>query len=344
IQMLHRALSATQKSLQKEQAKANYILSSMSEGFVLLDKQKNILLCNNSAQEFFACPNQPETIYNLTRHKKLLTAIDNAGSGGQSSILDVKLTRHAKVYVRPSRAAGNTSGVTMLLVDMTAEKELETKKRDFFTNASHELKTPITSIIGFSEMLNQNLIKGEDEKKAAMQRIEAEAKRMSGLINDILTISRLESDGKRNLAQFDFSDVAREAIDALAPQAVGIEINADLTPLICRADKRQLYDLCVNLIENAVKYNKPNGDVFVSAAKKGGNLVFTVKDTGIGIPAEYQTRIFERFFRVDEMRQIAGTGLGLSIVKHIVGSYNGNISLQSCNNAGTEIVVMLPLL
>jgi len=231
----------------------------------------------------------------------------------------------------------------------TVADPLEQQKRDFFSNASHELKTPVTSILGFSEMLNKNMVKGEQEKADIMRRIETEAKRMSALISDILTVSKLESNaGVPEYAEFDLADVVRDAVDSVSPIAddTTIAINTDLDDIIYRANRRQMYELCVNLIENAVKYNVPDGQVDISLKRENGDVILTVKDTGIGIPPEYQARVFERFFRADYGRdkKVGGTGLGLSIVKHIVSIYGGKITLQSKQGEGTVVIASLPVL
>jgi len=237
------------------------------------------------------------------------------------------------------------------IVDVTVEKKMEQQKRDFFSNASHELKTPVTSIVGFTEMLNKGMVTGEDEKAVILNRLETEAKRLSGLIKDILTISMLESSNvPTECTEFNFADVVREAVGAVSSVKDGtaIDISMDLEDVPYRADKRQIYDLCVNLIENAVKYNKPHGKVNVRVAAASGagdaqHVVLTVQDTGIGIPPEDQARVFERFFRVDSGRdkKVGGTGLGLAIVKHIVSHYGGKITLQSKKDIGTTITVVL---
>ncbi|MDR1892787.1 MAG: hypothetical protein LBQ48_07245 [Oscillospiraceae bacterium] len=337
--------------LQGEREKVDYILSNMAEGFILLDGDMNILLCNNSARGFFSCKNNIglESIYHLTRNQSIISAVRSALNDGRSSMFDLKLKEGliANIYISPSITTESETGATMLIVDMTAEKQLEQQKRDFFSNASHELKTPITSILGFSEMLNKDMVKSERERTAIMSRIETEAKRMSELIGDILTISKLESNGaRREYTDVNFSEVIREAVSAVSPvyDGTAIEINMDLDQIFYRADQRQIYELCVNLIENAVKYNKPDGKVTISLKAEKNHAVLTVEDTGIGIPPEYQARVFERFFRVDYGRdkKIGGTGLGLSIVKHIVNIYGGKITLQSNRDGGTVITVSLP--
>ena len=232
------------------------------------------------------------------------------------------------------------------------EQQLEQKKQDFFSNAAHELKTPITSILGFSEMLSSGLVENNDE---IIKRIESEAKNLSALIDDMLTVSRLEPDQiSENRVDVNFGDIVNEAVasfESLADSSVdnssrnsNVTIKLDVQDIVFRADKKHLFQMCTNLIENAVKYNKPDGTVYISLKSNTDSIILCVRDTGIGISPEHQSRIFERFFRVDYGRdkRVGGTGLGLAIVKHIVDLYGGNISLASTLGEGTEIVVEFP--
>ncbi len=350
LRELLRKITDSNLRLREEREKVDYILSNMAEGFILLDGQKNVLLCNTSAREFFSGADgpKPKSIYHLTRNQTIINAVQSALDSGQSSVFDLKIREDliVNVYISPM-AAGSEAGVTVLLVDMTAEKQLLQQKRDFFSNASHELKTPITSILGFSEMLDKGIVADEDEKSDVIKRIETEAKRLSELIGDILTISKLESGGEHmEYADMELSGIVKEAVNAVSPlkDNTAIEIETELEEVSYRADRRQIYELLVNLIENAVKYNKPGGRVFVSLKAENGGAVLTVRDTGIGISPEYQARVFERFFRVDYGRdkKVGGTGLGLSIVKHIVSLYGGKISLKSKKGEGTSVTVFLP--
>ncbi|MCL2088628.1 MAG: ATP-binding protein [Oscillospiraceae bacterium] len=352
LQDLLQRISDSKIKLQDEQKKIDTILGSIAEGFVLVNSRRNILLCNNSAREFLGAGSQTRLndIYNLTRDKTIGNALQSAIDSTQSSVFDLRSDgdRTINVYISPSKVADNEMGATMLLVDVTTERRLEQQKRDFFSNASHELKTPITSILGFSEMLNKDMVKSQEEKADIMSRIETEAKRMSELIGDILTISKLETNREdREHTEVDFGRVITDAVSSLSPvkDDTAITINTDFDDILYRADRRQLYELCINLIENAVKYNKPNGSVDITLKKQGRSVVLTVKDTGIGIPLEYQPRVFERFYRVDYGRdkKVGGTGLGLSIVKHIAGIYGGKISLQSKKDEGTAVTVWLPV-
>ena len=221
-------------------------------------------------------------------------------------------------------------------------------RQEFFSNASHELKTPITSIQGYAELLESGMIQDEATKADFASRIKKEAVRMTGLINDILMISRLES----KEAEVTFSDVRisvllEEIVDSLIPEAAEAQvvIHVDCQPLMIHANLQQMRELLTNLISNAVKYNRPGGQVWVNIRETDGQMVIRVKDNGVGIPSDSLDRIFERFYRVDKgrSRKQGGTGLGLSIVKHIVNFYHGTIHVSSEPDIGSEFTVFLPM-
>lgn len=230
----------------------------------------------------------------------------------------------------------------------TEEIEFERMVRqEFFSNASHELKTPITSIRGYTELLLGGFTTDESTSEEFMKRILAETESMTNLINDILLISRLETrDYERETTEIRMTMLLQDIIKTLEPIAAkqGVELQTDCRPVIVRANKQHLKELLLNLIGNAIKYNKPNGMVYVTITTLGRDLIIEVKDTGIGIPKESLVRVFERFYRVDKgrSRKVDGTGLGLSIVKHIVNYYGGNITLDSKLNVGSTFTVRLP--
>jgi len=355
IEPLLQQISDSRQSLLLEQEKTNHILSNMAEGFILIDHNENILLCNHSAKNFFNCKHDviSQSILTLINDKSVNIAVDKALAKEQSSIFEMWLREDLilNVYVSPTGKNSlqpDVSGATLLFVDTTNEKQLEKQKRDFFSNASHELKTPITSILGFSEMINQNIIQTDGEKDNVLKRIETEARRMSELINDLLMISNLEAKNmSAEYADFNLKVVLLEAVASISPinnnETVQIDLNSD--DIMVYANKRQLYEMCVNLIENAVKYNKPGGKVSIELKAKKHHAILKVRDTGIGIPLEHQARVFERFFRVDYGRdkKVGGSGLGLSIVKHIVNMHNGEITLRSKKGMGTTIGISLPI-
>ncbi|MDI9243128.1 sensor histidine kinase [Fusibacillus kribbianus] len=230
-------------------------------------------------------------------------------------------------------------------------KKLELERivrQEFFSNASHELKTPITSIKGYTELLGSGLITKEEVREDFLRRIGVEADNMTSLINDILMISRLETkDVEEEMAVLQICPIVDDVLSSLEPVAAdyGVKIYAECEPLKVNASLRQLKELLNNLLMNAVKYNKPDGVVRLTVSSDMEDLVIVVSDTGMGIPKEAQSRVFERFYRVDKGRskKLGGTGLGLSIVKHIVNYYGGTIGLESQVDVGTTFTVRLPI-
>lgn len=231
-------------------------------------------------------------------------------------------------------------------------KKIEFEKmirQEFFTNASHELKTPITSIKGYIELLENGMATDDNMKKEFMARIKKEAKNMAILINDILMISRLETkDAEVSITNIRICPMVNELIESLKPLAAENEVTIEMNckPIVLKANHGQMRELFNNLIINAIKYNKPKGKVKITVTEEGGNdFIFIVEDTGVGIPEDLKLRIFERFYRVDKGRskKMGGTGLGLSIVKHIVNYYNGSIELYSEVGKGSKFTVRIPI-
>ncbi len=220
-------------------------------------------------------------------------------------------------------------------------------RQEFFSNASHELKTPLTSVRGYLELLENDMVANEDMKKDFLARIKKETENMTNLINDILMISRLETkEAEVILSEVRLAPLVKEVCSSLEPLAREYKINVaiDCRPITMIANIQQLRELFSNLITNAIKYNKPEGKVWVTVTTEADEIVIIVKDTGVGIPEDAKQRIFERFFRVDKGRskKVGGTGLGLSIVKHIVNYYNGSIEVESKIGEGTKFTVHLP--
>jgi two-component system phosphate regulon sensor histidine kinase PhoR len=351
LRELLQQLSDSHHHLAAEQEKVDTILSNMAEGFVLLDSQGNVLLCNNAARDFFSVSQATsvETIHNLTREKAIMDAISSAIEDDQVSIFDMELgaASVATLYVSSSRVASGERGATLLIMDTTAEKHLEQKKRDLYSDASHELKTPITSILGFSEMLSSGMVKGKKDKADTIGRIQVEASRMSDLVNDILTISQLESPDDVSIpTPFQAHEVLHDVISSLSwiKDDTHLTLTEDIDEVMLYGDPRQFFHLCMNVLDNAIKYNRPGGSVRVELKERDKNVELRVEDTGIGIPSQDQVRVFDRFFRVDSARnrKTGGSGLGLAIVKHIVSLYQGSISLFSKAGSGTTLIITLP--
>jgi two-component system phosphate regulon sensor histidine kinase PhoR len=220
-------------------------------------------------------------------------------------------------------------------------------RQEFFSNASHELKTPLTSVRGYLELLENNIVVDEKMKKDFLARIKKETINMTSLINDILMISRLETkEAEVTLSDVRLTPLVKEVCTSLEPLAKEYQVTVatNCRPLMIYANTQQLRELFNNLIINAIKYNKPEGMVWVTVTAEQNEIIITVEDTGVGIPEDAKVRIFERFYRVDKGRskRVGGTGLGLSIVKHIVNYYNGSIEVQSKVNEGTKFTVRLP--
>ena len=236
----------------------------------------------------------------------------------------------------------NTIGIVITLADITDIKRLENMRSQFVANVSHELKTPLTSIKGFSETLKY--VDDNKTRKKFLDIINKEADRLSRLINDILILSNIENMKVTRMEKFKPMDVVQEVIDVISTEASskGIEVklvdeyNGDLS-----GNRDKFYQLSMNLIDNAVKYSKENGKVKVKLLEKNNYLIMEVEDNGVGIPKEDLPRIFERFYRVDKSRSSKGTGLGLAIVKHIVKLFNGEVDVYSELGEGTKFIVKI---
>ena len=255
--------------------------------------------------------------------------------------------RHYK-YEELNIISDTTLKLTAEIRDYFKKNEFEKNiRQEFFSNASHELKTPITSIRGYAELLDQGFVKDEETKKDFITRILRETENMTGLINDILMISRLETkDAQVSFSRVRMSPLVNEIFESLEPIAseYGVKLHQECEPIIIEASIKQLRELIMNLVSNGIKYNKPGGDVWVSISKKAENMELLVRDNGMGISKDDQQRVFGRFYRVDKGRskRSGGTGLGLSIVKHIVEFYEGEITLESELGKGSTFKILIP--
>lgn len=232
------------------------------------------------------------------------------------------------------------------LENLEREKQI---RQEFFTNASHELKTPLTSIRGYSELLRQHAITDPDQIDHCLDCVLKESDHMTKLINDILTISKLEAkDYVVQKSHIKLKDLLENVLKSLSVQAkaMDLDIDASCENVTVYANLDHIQGILYNLISNAIKYNKPNGKIIIIIKERLDNILIKVMDTGIGISKEDQEKVFQRFYRVDKQRSkiVAGTGIGLAIVKHIVQFYNGSISLKSKENEGTSIEISLPIM
>ncbi len=339
-----------------ERNKIDYILDNMTEGFVLFDENKNVFAINKIAKKILNYDHNKlgGNILYYTQNMKLLENIDKALLDGQRRIFDMKTDDNKTHSVHISKIQkgifeNGTKGIIMLIIDVTAKRESEKLKQEFFSNVSHELKTPITSIQGYAELLYNDFAKNREQEKEFLQIIQKESNNITSLLNNILTISKLENkEIEINSSDINIKTVVDEIINTTKPMCIEKNINIinKCEEIIMIGDYKKIHQLFNNLIVNAIKYNKDNGYVEINCFKDEKNINIIVKDSGIGIPLVDRNRIFERFYRVEKGRSKAmgGTGLGLSIVKHIVKYYNGKIKVKSTEGFGSEFIIKIPII
>lgn len=354
IKTLSDKIADTLNELTSERQRIGFLLDNMREGLVVLDRSQRILLINRSACEFFSAPEKPvgKNLLCLTRIPHITESAENAAKTGQSDFFDVDAPDGRKVlqlFVNPvsGTASDADGGVILLITDVTVVRRSEQIRSEFVANASHELKTPLTSIKGFAELLESGMVNNPEKESRYLALIHAETERMIVLINDILRLSELESitedTGKATVSLLAAAQKVKESLAVQASERnIAISVSGDAGILDANPDR--MTELILNLMDNAVKYNRTDGRVEIRVTSQKNSVALTVSDTGIGIPPEVQDRVFERFYRVDKSRsrKIGGTGLGLSIVKHIVELYKGKIALKSEVGKGTAIQVTLP--
>lgn len=348
IDSQQRQLKAQKLELRRRQGEFEAITGSMNEGLVLLNAKGLILSINPTAVRLLGtdagCTGRD--ILSVSRDPALQTLLSRAREGQRGEKVIKIGDGGYQLDVSPVLSEGAVTGVVMLLFDVTERERAEQMRREFTANVSHELKTPLHTISGCAELLVSGLVKPEDEKQFAGQ-IYSEAQRLVQLVEDIINLSHLD-EGAEDMRRepVDLYAMAESAVQSLAPSAERARVTMELRgrPTEIVGMPQLLNGIVYNLCDNAIKYNRPGGTVAVSVEEAEGAAVLTVRDTGIGIPPEYQQRIFERFYRVDKShsKEVGGTGLGLSIVKHAVMIHNGKIQLESSPGEGTVITVLFP--
>lgn len=323
------------------------VTGNMKEGLVLIDTNENVLSINSAARNIFSAAEDciGKSFLTVDRSRDLNAAIHSAFEHGHSEIHSDKNGRTYQFDISRIDSDGSAFGAVILLFDITDRENAEKLRREFTANVSHELKTPLQGIIGSAELIESGMVKAGDMPRF-VGHIREEAQRLVSLVNDIIRLSQLDEGDSLPTERVDLLAVAEEAAADLseAAKARNISLLAEGESVFVFGIKRLLYEVIYNLGENAVKYNVENGNVLISVANEENSAVLTVKDSGIGIAPEHQSRIFERFYRVDKSHSKAsgGTGLGLSIVKHAVQRHGGKIELESEPGKGTTIRVILP--
>jgi two-component system phosphate regulon sensor histidine kinase PhoR len=331
--------------LEKKQNEFRMITENMREGFIIADASGLLVTYNSSALRLLGAENTVgrENIAALSSEPEFQLAVSDAFKGiGSSKIIRID-KRYCHIFVSPSLEGERVTGIIIIILDVTEREQWEELRREFTSNVSHELKTPLTTIRGTAEIMLDGIVKPEDTGRF-LKSIYDESSRLLTLIEDIMKLSQLdEKNVSGEFEEVDLYALAQKVMNGLNSVAQRSEVSLELRgePVQINGVYVVLEEMIYNLIENAVKYNKPGGEVRVDVSEAGGRPVLKVSDTGIGIPKEYTDRVFERFFRVDKSRSKAagGTGLGLSIVKHAANYHGAELKLDSVENKGTTITV-----
>lgn len=350
-------LKLKETQLRQKQEELYAIISNMKEGMILLSSDGAILSINRAAVSFLNTETTMKKdlsqkycigkkLSDISCCQTLLHAADNVLCKNPQELTTPLRTGHYQITASPVFTDTTVYGAALLLLDITEKEKAEQMRREFTANVSHELKTPLHSISGYAELLKNDMVKKEDICPFA-DKIYTEAQRMAKLVEDIMNLSHLdEGAADMHLEPQDLYETASSAIRSLSREAADADVTVTLSgqTAIVNGIPQLLFGIIFNLCDNAIKYNKKGGSVFISILSDAETVSLTVRDTGIGIPPEHQEHIFERFYRVDKShsKQLGGTGLGLSIVKHAVKIHHADIILQSVPENGTAIIVTFP--
>lgn len=340
-------LKSTIDAMDGERNKLNTMFVHMKDGVVAFDKDGRLIHINPAAEKMLG-ENKEGTHYKNVFKNLHIDKSDLSQSGNYIEIDYAAMGAVLKLFIAPFDS-GDGGGLIVVLHDITEQKKLDDSRREFVANVSHELRTPLTNIKGYTEtLINADDIDLET-RKSFLNVVYSEADRMTRIVKDLLTLSQLDH-GKVDMKEeaVDLTKITENAVSAMKIEAVkqGIELTVKAQPdMRVLGDGERLTQVVINLISNAIKYNKKNGSVSVDCFKDEENAVIKVKDTGIGIPESDLPRIFERFYRVDKARsrERGGTGLGLAIAKEIIGQHGGTMDISSVYGEGTELTIRLPL-
>ena len=347
INQQRRQIDTQLRTLQQKKDEFAQITASMNESLVLMNEKGTVLSINPAARELFHA--EPDCVgqdfLTVERNHEISCAIRRALEEGHAELRVERGGREYQLDISRIESEGTVIGAVLLAFDVTEQAFAERNRREFTANVSHELKTPLQSIMGSAELIENGLVKQEDMPRF-VGHIRTEAARLVTLIEDIIRLSQLDEGGELPFEPVDLKKLAEEASASLASAAaekqVTIRVHGDDRQIT--TVRRLASEIIYNLCDNAVKYNREGGSVDVTIDGAAHGAVVTVQDTGIGIPPEHQSRVFERFYRVDKShsRQSGGTGLGLSIVKHAMQYLGGRIELESQPGKGTTMRVHFP--
>ena len=333
------------KEAKRQQQEFAIITDNMSEGLLVIDKQTDLLSSNSSALRLLGADKAPEneSVLTLNRSEPFRTAVEEVLKGGHQNVQMQVGETCCQLIANPVKREGKVTGAVLLLVDVTEKRQLEELRREFTANVSHEMKTPLTSISGFAEIMRDGLVQPADMKNFAGH-IFDEAQRLITLVGDIIKISQLDEGClPYEWEKVDLHKTASGILDRLRETAAKAQVSLEVEggrPCV-ESVPPILDEVIYNLCDNGIKYNRPGGKVTVLLHETDTAVTLTVADTGIGIPPAYQPRVFERFYRVDKShsREIGGTGLGLSIVKHGAAYLGAAVSLHSVPGQGSSFTL-----
>ena len=341
----NRTIGKQMNELQLRQREFTAITENMREGFLLVDCKMHVLSSNHSALEVLGRRELKPgcLLYDAECSQEIFDAVDTALSGSHAELLLTIDETSWQVLANPVVASGQVAGAVVLFMDVTEREQRERLRREFSANVSHELKTPLTSISGFAELMKEGLVPPEKIPEFSGD-IYKESLRLIGLVNDIIQLSRLDENSTQfQRAPVDLYDLCAQSIERLstvaARQSVTLELTGEHAEIM--GVEQLLKEMIYNLLDNAIKYNVPGGSVTASVRKSAGRTILSVADTGIGIPYAHQPRVFERFYCVDKShsKEVGGTGLGLSIVRHAAQYHGARLELKSQPGKGTTITV-----
>lgn len=342
----NRTIGQQMETLSRRQREFSALAENMNEGVLLVDSRYNVLFGNQSAFSLLGAWEAPESLRQDNCRREIWEAAGKALAGRHNGTLMDAESRIYEILANPVAVSGQVTGAVVFMMDVTEREERESLRREFSANVSHELKTPLTAISGFAELMKEGMVEGEKLREFAGD-IYKECARLIALIDDIMKLSRLDEDsGDLTTELVDLYALAKMVQKELTPTAEkrSIQIQVEGGHQQIQGVWRILHEMAYNLCDNAIKYNKDGGRVVLRVTGSQEKATLTVEDTGIGIPKGQQDRVFERFYRVDKShsRQIGGTGLGLSIVKHGAQYHNAQITMDSELDVGTTIAVTFP--
>ena len=348
IQKQNSQITAQMRELRIKQNEFSSIISNMQEGMLIIDHKGDILSYNSGALRLLGADGSREykSVLSVSSSPDFRKLVFSSLGGSRSEAVLRSESSYYRILGSPVKSDDVISGAVILIFDETEKEHREQLRREFTANISHELKTPLTSISGFAELIESGMAKSDDAAYFA-KKIRSEAGRLIDLVGDIIKLTQLDSgEIPYDSSTVELYEIVCQTAERLRQLAAsrGITITTDGTAVFTRGNRRILEEMIYNICDNAIKYNRDSGSVKLTARNDGETATVICEDTGIGIPKELQNRVFERFFRVDKShsREIGGTGLGLSIVKHGAAYHGASVLLESTENVGTKITLIFP--